>query len=94
MTIVETDLACCEACGRSVPWENAHRHVDVWMCDNCDAEWRAQFDACVHDWEECPLDYGPGRVCAQCSGAVEDDVAAALFPLICDGWVQLGTADA
>ena len=75
------DAFTCESCGSAIPVDAAIGMEDCWFCPTCYAEFRAEFDACTHDWEPHTDSYGdPGRYCKRCTGFVADDVFADLFP--------------
>ena len=67
------EMQACEHCGSEVPLDDAVSSEGCWYCPKCFEEWRAEFDACEHDWDAEPY-YGEhgdeGRLCKKCSGFV------------------------
>ena len=76
VTVDEAGMTTCEHCDRAFPFEEAISSGDgCHFCPSCWAEWKAEFDACAHDWEAAADDNGDvGRVCLRCSGFVSDDM--------------------
>jgi len=88
----DDELVMCDRCRKRVPIGDAWFYLEVYFCQACDAEWRRRFAACVHDWDTYPMvdDHGEeGRGCVSCGGFVTNEDAVTLFPLICDGWVEV-----
>lgn len=85
----DIETGACEACETVVPFEDLVSHVDVYLCRKCSDAWRAEFDVCLHRWEPHRAYGEEGRYCTRCAGFVADEMAASLFPLICDGWVDV-----
>jgi hypothetical protein len=83
------EMRRCELCEAQVPFDTLVPHVDVSLCAQCDAKWRAHFEACVHRWEPHQGDFDEGRYCTRCTVLIADEDAVGLFPLICDGWVNV-----
>lgn len=87
----DQDTRACEQCSKPVDVENLVPHGDVYVCVDCDAEWREVFLSCIHVWDtEKMFDVwdNEGRMCYRCNALVSHDSAMNLFPLICDGWVE------
>lgn len=53
---------------------------DFWICQECYSGWKAEFDACDHDWVS-DIDHmgDAGKYCQKCSGFVRDDDFDGLF---------------
>lgn len=88
----DDDNQTCEACRRRFPHERMVSHVDCWMCDECTEARHKEFRACTHHWEPWEGEWEPGQYCTRCGHAVEHGDAMLLFPLICDGWVEIAEA--
>lgn len=67
------EVQACEHCQKEYPIEQVHTMEGCWICDGCYAEWKAEFDACDHDWAPDHDEFGePGKACRKCSGFVAD----------------------
>lgn len=64
------DFVGCESCSdQRVPMEVAISAGDGYFCPKCHAEWKAEYDACEHDWRDGTDEHGEAcRVCNKCSG--------------------------
>lgn len=74
--MAKIDLQGCESCGKQFPIEAVSMMEDCWYCEPCIAEWRAEFDACNHEWSphvDCMGD--EGKLCSRCSGFIADDAS-------------------
>lgn len=69
----EIDLQGCERCGKEFDIRVMSGMTDdgCWICEACDAEFRAHFAACRHEWEPHTNSFGePSKYCHKCSGVV------------------------
>ena len=66
------DILSCECCGKSYDINHMTPQGDVWICDGCLKEFRAEFDACDHDWHPDEMDGEPGKYCSKCGWFVPD----------------------
>lgn len=69
------DLQGCEHCSKEFPIETMTMMGDCWFCVGCYFEWRAEFEACQHDWAPGHFDGEPGKLCNKCSGFIRDEAA-------------------
>ena len=76
---VDDDITSCEWCDKELPFDAAVRTADgCYLCPECVAEWRAEFDQCSHEWEPHRDDMGDlGRHCRKCHGFVVDEIESA-----------------
>lgn len=89
------EVLLCHDCDRLCPVEDIISFGDAPQCRACWTHWREYFDECAHDWSTdlARDDHGNnGRFCPRCLGFVSEDNAMALFPLICDGYVEVPDA--
>jgi hypothetical protein len=63
----DPDAMHCECCGVAHSCEETVSHFDINLCPECDAKYRAEFDACVHTWKpEVSPDGDDGHYCKKC----------------------------
>lgn len=75
----EEDMIGCEACGKSVPFEDAVMSEDCYFCPECFSLFRAEFRTCAHDWKPHISTMGEdGFICNRCSGFVANEDFASL----------------
>ena len=75
------DIQACEFCSKEYPIEDCMSMEDSWICQPCYAAWKAEFDACNHEWEPHMDSMGDaGQYCTRCSGFVSDEDMPAMFP--------------
>jgi len=76
----EIETQACEHCNKEVPLEDMTRQSDGWFCEDCYAEFKANFDACDHLWSPDVDDMGDeGQYCPKCCGFVADGNFESLF---------------
>lgn len=59
----DNDQQACESCENVFDIEQMTMAGDVWICPECMAEWRKEFEACDHAWQP----HSDGKVCRKCS---------------------------
>lgn len=70
----------CESCG--VPFQSDDDGVsmgDVYFCAKCYAEWKAEYDACEHEWGGGEYEGGQ-RICNKCNGYEPESPELAAAP--------------
>ena len=88
-SLQDDDTGTCEQCSAVVLFDEMVQHIDVRFCSACDAGWCKHFADCRHRWEPWKGEWEAGRYCSKCGAGVEDGDAMTLFPLLCDGWVDV-----
>jgi len=67
MNAIDEEFGCCESCGQ--PFKSEDDLVgmgEVYCCLGCYLEWKAEYDACEHEWGE--TDDDGRRICNKCNG--------------------------
>lgn len=62
----------CETCDNTrVPFEDAVRMADFYVCPKCWKQWQEEYSACAHDLQPHVDDMGDDcQICRECSGLV------------------------
>lgn len=76
----EIEMQGCEHCSKEFPLDQVTMMGEYWFCHGCEAEWRAVFDACEHQWEDSSDDGVQGTYCPKCSGFIEGAVMTSTRP--------------
>lgn len=64
--LIDMPLVPCEFCEKRVREDSLTQHGDVSLCQKCSADWRAEYDACDHEWAQ--EEFDQARVCKKCNG--------------------------